>query len=1215
SGSNDVETVTIGSGGSGNHMIFTGAGADTIAISEAATGTVYIYAGDGADTITAGGSTVYVEGGAGRDFIKVNGASTEVWGWGKAAGEAGLTGTNAAIDALAIRDDADMLIGGSGADKLYGQIGRDILEGRNGADTLSGGLDNDIIAGGVFSSRFKTGEAFDILAFDINAPLTKALIFGAQDLADGDDILDGGRGDDLLFGGGGSDNLSGQSGNDILIGDFGEVTISSTWIAERVLSTFFASANSGTDVLNGAEGNDILMAGSALPGESETLIDLLGDNIMIGDFADITGARVLEAATYVTSLASSAGGADAIQTGRGNDMILGGEGSDTIDSGRGGDIIIGDNGTIDIVNSTVTSAGSATDGNDTITIGNDPAGAGDPPSPMDLMDLVIGGLGNDTVTAINGGLNFIGDGGTLTLDPTALNALRTFRPAGASATQDQLDAQARTIQLVNFIARTVTSSANANDGSDSVTATGGQVSAILGGGDDTAVLADGFNYVIGDDGTITLAPSDDYTALEARLTTSASLASTTNDNLTTGASRDIIFGGEGGDTISSGAGDDLILGDSGEILFDDRDAEDVIVSLTSANQAVDGNDTITATDGRNRILAGGGDDTVTAGNGGNLILGDSGMIDDMVDQVHLVVSDPSLGGADTVTTGSGNDLVILGAGSDTANLGDGDNSVTGDNGEITFNATGTNTVHTGSDLSNGNDTITTGSGRDHIRAGLGDDSVNSGSGRDLIVGDMGNLITEAGLAGGRARYAETTQHGVGGSDTIATGAGEDVILAGAGADNVSAGTDSDVILGDDGNWTSSHIDGLGTVQSAILLTGDDDTIDAGDGDDIAIGSLGDDTIYAGNGDDEVLGDDGVITFRNDTEIETLVLTNLELGGDDMISAEGTSGDNVLVGQAGSDLIYGGNDDDRIFGDLETLIFDPVANRLPGQSDADRLLSAITIRPDLGADDVIYGGAGSDLIMAGFGDDEVFGGDGQDFLIGDAAILTRSWTVEGGLISETTTVDTNFAYLLGGYDELHGEGGADVMIGHLGPDLFFGNTKDDLIYSDGYAGTFGAQWGPEGYAGPTAFRYLLTSNFAGPDAIDVVSRAQQDDSIGNPLSISGQNAYLDLNPLDGTRAALSAGAGDLISRAMAMLESDSYIAAIAALIDSGTDRDLLEDALFRSLAEEIGSLVRIDGVSYELLLQRLVRLFLDRLAEVEGGDVNASLSGGAYRPAA
>jgi len=1215
SGANDVEHVTIGSSGSGNHMVFTGAGADTIAISEAATGTVFVYAGDGADVITAGGSSVFVEGGGGRDFVKVEGTSTEVWGWAKVAGESGLTSMNATIDALAIRDDADMLIGGSGTDKLYGQVGRDILEGRDGADTLSGGLDNDIITGGLFSVRYKTGEPIDILTFDIKAPLTKAIVFGVQNLADGNDSINGGRGDDLLLGGGGSDHLSGLSGNDILIGDFGEVTLSATWVAERVLSTFFASANSGTDVLDGAEGNDILMAGSALPGESETLIDLLGDNIMIGDFADITGARVLEAATYVTSLASSAGGADSIQTGRGNDMILGGEGDDTVDSGRGGDIIIGDTGTIDIVNSTVTSAGAATDGNDSITIGNDPAGAGDPPSPADLLDLVIGGRGNDTVNAINGGLSFIGDGGTLTLDPTALNALRTFRPAGTSATPDQLEAQARTIELVNFIARETTSTPHADDGNDTVSATGGQVSVILGGGNDSATLADGVNYVIGDDGTITLTPSDDYSASEARLTTKTSAAASNNDSLTSGAARDLIIGGEGDDTVSSGASDDMILGDSGEVVFDDRDPADVITTLTSASDATDGHDRITATDGRNRILAGGGNDTVVAGNGGNLVLGDSGTIADNPDQVHLVTTEPAIGGADDVTTGSGNDLVILGAGSDTANLGDGDNTATGDNGEITFNATGTNTIDTNSDSANGNDTITSGTGQDHILAGLGDDSVDSGAGRDLILGDMGNLITEAGLTGGRARFAETTQHSVGGADTILSGDGADVILAGAGGDSIASGADADVILGDDGDWTSSHIDGLGTLQSAILPTGDNDTIDAGAGDDIAIGSLGDDSILAGAGDDEMLGDDGIVTFRADTEIETLDLTNQELGGNDTISALGTGGDNILVGQAGSDLITGGNDDDLILGDLETLVFDPAVNRLPGQSDLDRLTSAITIRPDLGFDDQLFGGSGSDMIMAGFGDDDVHGGDGQDILIGDAAIVRRSWVVAGGELHETMTIDTNFAYVDGGYDELHGDSGADIMIGNLGPDLFYGNTADDLIFSDGYAGIFSANWHASMYQGPTGFRNLLTSNFAGPDAIDVVSNAQQDNSIGNPLSIGEAKDFFGLGSLEGGRNALSAGASDLVSRTLKLLESDTYIAAIVALIDAGTDRALLDDALFTSLAEDIGAMDQLEGISYELLLRRLVELFLNRLIEIEGGDVTSSLSVGTDRSAA
>src|SRR5205814_398899 len=123
--------------------------------------------------------------------------------------------------------------------------------------------------------------------------------------------------------------------------------------------------------------------------------------------------------------------------------------------------------------------------------------------------------------------------------------------------------------------------------------------------------------------------------------------------------------------------------------------------------------------------------------------GDSGQISSSAvpSRLGLITSiDTGIGGADTIATGSGDDIVIGGAAGDTIGAGEGNNTVFGDSGLIDYAA--------------------------RERGGLlaGDDSDPS---------DVDRI------------WSLTS--GVGGPDTITTGAGDDTILGGADADTIDAG--------------------------------------------------------------------------------------------------------------------------------------------------------------------------------------------------------------------------------------------------------------------------------------------------------------------------------------------------------------------------------------------------------------------------------------------
>ncbi|PTE23456.1 hypothetical protein C5F48_01715 [Cereibacter changlensis JA139] len=1295
--SSTADSITTGAG---NGLIMTGSGNDRIKAGAGSTGVVKVYAGAGDDDVTVAGAQAFIEGGAGADILRTGAMSSEVWGWGKATGESGLLDPTsspqaAKLNQLAQRDGADIIIGGAGDDRIFGQLGNDVIEGGAGNDMLYGGLGIDIVGGGTFDfTSVKTGETISIESYDKNTGFGQAVNVSLRDAADGNDVIRGGDADDILIGGGGDDTLYGDRGNDVLLGDFARIRLSANLVAEDIETEFDGSAHAGGDTLFGGAGDDV-MVGGGNNGKVDTITDLEGSNVVIGDFGGVRGARLNEAVTRLETFSNAAGGADLISTGAGNDLILAGEGADTITSGTGGDIVLGDLGTIDLVNATVTGTASTLGGDDSITTGN---GDG-----VDVTTLVIAGSGNDRISAVgDGGLILLGDNGAMTLDSKALQELRGYRAPGQDATPEQLAEDAATRARIDGIAKRVEAVNAQTDGNDTAVAGPGVLRAVMGGGDDHVTLGGHENYVLGDDGVIEILSG-------GMRVTAVKEANAGNDTVLGGAVRDVIAGGQGDDRIEGGEGDNVILGDDGVIeltfqndgtvtaeLSDDgvSGGKDVIVTgdghnlilaglgndtVTSGegdntvlgdagrmqvireadgsaefdlrdDSGLGGNDEITTRNGDNLILAGLGDDTVTSGEGDNAVLGDAGEMqvirnaDGSVDATLLGNADT--GGDDVITTLNGDNLILAGLGNDRITSGDGRNTLLGDNGviDLTRKADGSQ-VATALDegTTGGDDVILLGDGDNRVLAGLGDDAVTVGDGENVILADLGEIganeatgvwratdgndsvtggngrnrvilsggddvavlggggnrvtgdagfISWTGLTAFEGEVIETLTPEEGGEDHITTGSGDDVIFGGTGTDTLLATAGDDVILGDNGRYVAPLDGAVGRVTSLVGELAGDDWIEAGSGNDIVLAGQGDDTVDACSGEDVVFGDSGEVTFVNATDIVTLEMTDIERGGDDLIYADAEDlGDDILMGQAGNDTIRAGGGDDVILGDIALFTFLHPHDRLPGQSAADRMLRLEATRIDIGGDDLIYGGIGNDIAVAGFGADLMYGGDGQDILIGDTAIITRRWVDEAkGGLTEWLTIDTNFAFIQGGYDHIHGEGDHDVMVGNLGPDMFYGDTAEDAIFSDGYAGLFRA-WLPQGFEGRAENdqRYLYTSNFAGAGAVDVVSNAQQNAAIGNPLDAVEDGSLGKVLTFPG-RNALDP---DLWRRTIDMLDEPRMLRAMAQMIAMGADSELLADSMLSSLIEAGLLSGDTDPVMLELLIERLAKVLHQR----------------------
>ncbi|MBP1853588.1 beta strand repeat-containing protein, partial [Rhizobium halophytocola] len=1044
-------------------IVLTGAGNDVINIDLDATGDVQVFSGAGNDLIQTGGSNIYVEGGAGSDIIQVEGDKTEVWGWGAAAGESGLPADTSYLGALALSDGADILIGGSGEDVLHGQLGDDILAGGGGDDTLSGGTGNDIITGGTFQFT-SPGGVIDVAHLDLSHPLSSPLSISVLDAADGDDTIYGGAGDDILVGGGGDDSMYGEGGADLLVGDFATIKTTSAMIVQSVISTFATSANAGTDKLDGGKGNDILMAGGAKAGETETLVDVDGDNVLIGDFAELRGTRLMDAVTYIASIASDNGGGDIITSGAGNDIIIGGEGADTISSGLGGDLILGDNGIIDIASSTLTGVATANDGDDVIVTGlGQSSGSGT--TPFDLIDLVIGGTGNDTVSGQAGGMVFLGDTGTMKLSATALSALRSYTPPSADASDEKMAAGAKTLALIQTIVRTLESTAQTTDGNDHLSVAGGNVTAILGGGNDEADLGDGDAAILGDDGRITVDPDSTYEKSIITLDSAASLAATNADRITSGNGRVLAIGGAdddrielgnggnsvvgdngkivrsedggatvvstlakigGNDTIITGAGDDIVIGGAGNDTIHAGDGNNTILGdsgsygngrLASDSLQNDGDDIVTSGSGNDVVILGGGADTADLGDGDNWVIGDSGEIvwTDATD-VSLTTTSPEVGGEDAINTGTGDDIVIGGAGSDTLHAGDGDNIVLGDSG--TYQAGSTNRLVSETHDSDGDDIVTSGSGsgNDIVILGGGKDAADLGNGDNWTIGDSGEIVwkdaTDVSLT--------TTSPEVGGEDAINTGTGDDIVIGGAGSDTLHTGDGDNIVLGDSGSYQAGSTNRLA---SETHDSDGDDIVTSGSGNDIVILGGGKDAADLGNGDNWVIGDSGEIVWTDAADV-SLTTTSPEVGGEDAINT-GT-GDEIVIGGAGNDTLHAGDGDNIILGDS-------------GSYQAGSTKRLVSETHDSDGDDIVTSGSGNDIVILGGGADTADLGDGDNWVIGDSGEIV--WT-DASDVSLTTTSPE-----IGGNDTITTGTGDDIVIGGAGSDTLHTGDGDNIILGD------------------------------------------------------------------------------------------------------------------------------------------------------------------------
>ncbi len=554
-GGDGNDSLSGGTGiGTGNDTLIGGAGNDTLD------------GGDGSDSLDGGVGDDILIGGAGSDtLVGGSGNDTASYSTSTAAVTASLasggTGGDASVDTY---NGIENLLGGSGNDTLTGDVGVNILSGGAGNDTFkaTAGGTGDTYYGGTSAGDAGTDTVdYSVLSTNISIQLADTgntivtvsgtqtdTLSGIENITSGGgndtltgnksaNSLSGGTGNDSLDGGQGADSLSGGDGNDTLIGGAGNDTLDGADTLNGGIGDDNLSGGYGNDSLDGGAGNDSLVGGDG----NDSLDGGAGaDSLVGGDGTDtVTYANAVTVDLTNTILGSATGAGDAagdvistdieiiIGSGAADtfigritaETIQGGAGDDTIKGSLGADSIDGGTGTTDVMDYSLSSA-------ITINLGGNNTGGFADGDVLTSIEKIIGGAGNDTMTASSTAMFFDGNGGNDSLTGGTGN--------------DTL---------------------NGSAGNDTLIGSGGNDSLDGGDGDDTLTTGSGNDTLKGGAGNDSLNGGDGNNSLES---------GDGNDTLTGGTGDDVLdfYGSVDKDTLSTGPGsspatNSSLFGDSG----------------------------------------------------------------------------------------------------------------------------------------------------------------------------------------------------------------------------------------------------------------------------------------------------------------------------------------------------------------------------------------------------------------------------------------------------------------------------------------------------------------------------------------------------------------------------------------------------------------------------------------------------------------------------
>jgi Ca2+-binding RTX toxin-like protein len=533
-----------------------------------------------------------------------------------------------------------------------------------------------------------------------------------------------------------------------------------------------------------------------------------------------------------------------------------------------------------------------------------------------------------------------------------------------------------------------------------------------------------------------------------------------NDNLDGGTGNDILIGGAGADVITGGDGYDTAsystssaavnvnlatgTGLEGDAEGDHLSGIEHLVGSSLGDQLIADSlgDMLDGNAGSDVLLGGAGNDTLNGGQDDDSLRGRAGndTLDGGFGNDHL----DGGAGDDTLTGGAGADVLIGGSGYDTASYWD----------SLAVNVNLATGIGLGGDAegdrlsgiehidgSRLGDTLTADSLGDTLDGNAGDDLLTGGAGNDTLDGGRGDDILMVGQGG-----VDHIDGGVG-IDTENFSASASAIWAQLDSADSSAGprwtlpADPDATghawtTSDDSLWDanySGHFQGIAETISVENITGSlfNDILEGDNGTNILIGGGGDDELYGMGGADIYIGGNSPHDDRGSGDnlvgywyAASAVTVDLEdsskntgeaaddrffgidgLGGSSFDDAlHGTRENNVLMGEAGADILDGreGEDTASYRWAVEGVTASLAHSELnTGDAKGDIYISI----------EDLQGSYFNDTLTGDTADNRIEGLNGQDTLTGgggnDTFVFRHAGDIGGGATGSASDVITDF----------------------------------------------------------------------------------------------------------------------------------------------------------------------------------------------------------------
>ena len=492
----------------------------------------------------------------------------------------------------------DVVIGGAGGDKLTAGEGSNIIVGDSGravltanqlefvesiepavggSDTITTGTGSDYIIGGALGDTITTNDGLKVIVGDGGRVVLEGtdivLVETVSPGVGGADTITtlGTTARNIAIGGALGDFITLSDGDNTVVGDDGRAVFQGgiLTLVESIV-TLDVNGNpeltGGVDIITGGDGSDNIIGGQA--GDIIQAGD--GRNIVMGDSGkflyELNGDLSLAETDF-----SGDGGIDDIDSGSGNDVLLGGAAGDFLDAAGGDNVVLGDSGRITFLDGIVDDVASVDEG-----VGGvddiDTSGTG--------RDVIVGGAAGDFINTGDGQKVVLGDSGSIDLVPIV----------DLNGEQDVVSIQ---------------TTAPGVGGVDHINTLGTTFRNIVIGGalGDFITVGDGDNTVVGDDGRAVFTAGI-LTLVESIVTLNNGIPVQTGgvDTITGGDGSDNIIGGQAGDIIQAGDGRNIVMGDSGKFVYE---ADGDLSLAETAHSADGGIDAIDSGSGNDVLLGGG----------------------------------------------------------------------------------------------------------------------------------------------------------------------------------------------------------------------------------------------------------------------------------------------------------------------------------------------------------------------------------------------------------------------------------------------------------------------------------------------------------------------------------------------------------------------------------------------------------------------------------